>query len=291
MDIIVVYNKNDNEAFSKVHPQLSLLLKILAFDYNLLYFSSMKGFTRRSLIKPLHSNLPHGMPFNLAMFNRFGVSSKQASQYAKSGWFTRLGQGYYSFPNDKLDIHTCVKVFQNHVEGLHIAGRSALALQGVYHNLSFREQLLLWGDKRFLFPQWFTSLFTIRYTYSKLFEWKDDLSRKSLTTPPGLTEGLLVSVPERAVLEMLSEVGTHQGLEEARNIFDGLRNLRFDMLGRLLSCCTSIKTKRLFLTWAEETNIVNIDHLKQSYNIQTGSTKRWMKRLPDGTLLSLNFHG
>lgn len=251
----------------------------------------MKGFSRRSLIKTLHSSLPHGMPFDLATFQKAGVSSKQVAQYAKSGWFKRLGQGYYAFPNDRLEAHACVKAFQNHIQGLHIAGKSALALQGVYHNLNFREQLLLWGDKRFVFPTWFTSLFPIRYTYSNLFKWNDDLSKKSLTTPPGILEDLLVSVPERAVLEMLSEVGTHQGLEEARNIFDGLRNLRYDILGRLLSCCTSVKTKRLFLTWAEETNIVNSTKLQQEYKIQTGSSKRWMKRLEDGTLLSLKSYG
>jgi hypothetical protein len=97
----------------------------------------------------------------------------------------------------------------------------------------------------------------------------------------------MVSVPERAVLEMLSEVGNHQGLEEARNIFDGLRNLRLDVLGSLLACCTSIKTVRLFLIWADETNLVNVDELKKNYTIKTGSDKRWMKRLEDGTLLSL----
>jgi hypothetical protein len=251
----------------------------------------MKGFKRRSLIKALHSNLSHGIPIELATFKKFGVSSKQVAQYAKSGWFIRLGQGYYSFPNDELDIHACIKVFQHHVKGLHIAGKSALALQGVYHNLNFREQLVIWGEKRFVFPKWFLSLFSARYSYSKLFNWNDDLLTKSLTTPPECRPGLLVSVPERAVLEMLSEVGTHQGMEEARNIFDGLRNLRHDILGRLLSCCTSIKTKRLFLTWAEETNIVNSRNIQQEYNIQTGSTKRWMKRLKDGTLLSLKSYG
>ena len=251
----------------------------------------MKGSLKRSLIKPLYSSLSHGMPFDLATFKQFGVSSKQVAQYAKSGWFTRLGHGYYAFPNDKLDVHACIKVLQNHVEGLHVAGKSALALQGIYHNLNFREQLLLWGDKRFIFPKWFSSLFPVRYVYSRLFEWNDDLFKKSLTTPPGCSPNLLVSAPERAALEMLSEVGTHQGVEEARNIFDGLRNLRHDMLGRLLSCCTSIKTKRLFLTWAEETNIANSSKLQQEYNIQTGSTKRWMKRLEDGTLLSLRSYG
>ena len=67
-----------------------------------------------------------------------------------------------------------------------------------------------------------------------------------------MTEGLRVSVSERALLELLYDVGTHQGLEEARNLFEGLSNPGKEMLGRLLACCTSVKTVRLFLTAAPE---------------------------------------
>jgi hypothetical protein len=94
-------------------------------------------------------------------------------------------------------------------------------------------------------------------------------------------------VPERAVLELLSEVGTHQDLEEARNLFDGLRNLRIDVLGKLLASCTSVKTIRLFLTWARETSVVDVDRLLESQKIKTGSKSRWITRLKDGTLLTL----
>jgi len=58
---------------------------------------------------------------------------------------------------------------------------------------------------------------------------------------------------------MLYDAGTRQSLEEARNPFDGLRSPRKELLGQLLACCTSVKTVRLFLTWARETGIVNVD--------------------------------
>jgi hypothetical protein len=103
-------------------------------------------------------------------------------------------------------------------------------------------------------------------------------------------EHLKVSVPERAVLELLSEIGTHQDLEEARNLFDGLRNLRSDILGRLLACCASVKTVRLFLSWARETGIVDVDQLLKTHKISTGSKSRWISRMKDGTLLTLK-HG
>lgn len=251
----------------------------------------MRGLSRRSLIQPLHSALPHGEPFDVAVLKRVGVSAKQAARYVESGWLVRLGHGVYSFAGDELDLHSCIKLMQTTVNGLHVAGKSALALQGIRHNLG-RERILLWGDSRFELPEWFTSRFPARYSYSKLFDWPNEtLSKKSLTTPPGVTKNLKVSVPERAVLEMLSEVGNQQGMEEARNLFDGLRNLRQDTLGDLLACCTSVKAVRLFLTWARETQVVEVDTLLQNYTLPVGSDKRWISRLKDGTLLSLKPHG
>jgi len=82
-----------------------------------------------------------------------------------------------------------------------------------------------------------------------------------------------------------------KSLEEARNIFDGLRSPRKDLLGQLLSCCASVKAVRLFLTWARETSLVDVDALLEQYPVRTGSNTRWMSRLDDGTLLSLRPHG
>ena len=232
------------------------------------------------------------MPFDLAALESIGVSAQLAAHYAKSGWLDRLGQGVYAFAGDTLTPHGALKLLQTRVTGMHVAGRSALTLQGVRHNLATREALVLWGDMRFVLPVWFTSRFPSRYVSAKLFYWLDGtLASQSLTTPPGVTDGLRVSVPERAVLELLYEVGTHQGLEEARNLFDGLRNLRKDVLGELLQCCTSVKTVRLFQTWARETNVVDVQALQQQHTLPVGSDKRWITRMKDGNLLSLKPHG
>lgn len=47
-----------------------------------------------------------------------------------------------------------------------------------------------------------------------------------------------------------------------------------------------MKTVRLFLTWARETEVVNVDDLLARYPLRTGNNKRWMSQLSDGTLLS-----
>ncbi len=248
--------------------------------------------SRHSLIKQLQTSLLRGAPFDLRTLARLGVSAKLAAHYAATGWLVRLAQGVYAFPGDQLDAHATIKFLQTYVAGLHVAGKSALALQGVRHNLATREQWVLWGDVRFALPTWFTTRFPARYVSARLFDWQDqELAAKSLTTPPGVTEGLRVSVPERALLELLYDVGTRQGLEEARNLFEGLTNPRKEMLGRLLACCTSVKTVRLFLTWARETKVVDVDALQRHYTLPVGSDKRWMTRLKDGTLLSLKPYG
>ncbi len=83
-----------------------------------------------------------------------------------------------------------------------------------------------------------------------------------------------MAASERAVLEMLYEAGVKQSLEEARNIFEGLRPPRKGLLGQLLSCCVSVKAVRLFLTWARETSLVEVGALLEQYQVRTGSNAR-----------------
>ncbi|QIL43898.1 hypothetical protein G7045_06255 [Acidovorax sp. HDW3] len=248
--------------------------------------------SRHQLIKRLQTELPRGAPFDLATLATLGVSPQLAARYAEGGWLVRLAQGVYAFPNDDYGVYGALKFLQQRVPGMHVGGKSALAVQGVRHNLGSRDTLVLWGEARYTTPEWFTSRFPARYVHTRLFDWPDaSLDSKTLGTPPGLPDGLRVSFPERAVLELLYDAGTKQSLEEARNVFDGLRSPRKELLGQLLSCCTSVKAVRLFLTWARETGVVDVDDLVARHPLRTGSDKRWMSRLADGTLLSLKPHG
>lgn len=252
----------------------------------------MSESSRHQLIKRLQTELPRGAPFDLATLATLGVSPQLAARYAEGGWLVRLAQGVYAFPNDDYGVYGALKFLQQRVPGMHVGGKSALAVQGVRHNLGSRDTLVLWGEARYTLPTWFTTRFPARYVHANLFDWPDaSLDSKTLGTPPGLPDGLRVSSPERAVLELLYDAGTKQSLEEARNVFDGLRSPRKELLGQLLSCCTSVKAVRLFLTWARETGVVDVDDLVARHPLRTGSDKRWMSRLADGTLLSLKPHG
>ncbi|MCG1018830.1 MULTISPECIES: type IV toxin-antitoxin system AbiEi family antitoxin domain-containing protein [Burkholderiaceae] len=252
----------------------------------------MERIPRHQLIKRLQTNLPRGAPFDVATLNQLGVSSQLAARYVSSGWLVRLASGVYAFPNDDFNLHATLRFLQQRVPGLHVGGKTALAWQGVRHQVGRREPLVLWGDTRFALPSWFTSRFPARYMYARLFDWPDSpFAIQTLIAPPDVPAGVQVAVPERAVLELLYDVGVREGLDDAHAVFEGLRSPRKKLLGQLLACCTSVKTVRLCLTWARETNLLDVDALLAQFSLPTGSGRRWISQLPDGTLLVLRPHG
>ena len=79
----------------------------------------------------MESSLPRGAPFDLDALRRLGVSPYLAARYVRGGWLVRLGQRVYAFPGDELTVQGSVRLLQGRVAGLHLGGRTALALQGV----------------------------------------------------------------------------------------------------------------------------------------------------------------
>ena len=110
----------------------------------------------QNLIKKVQTEFPRGAPFDLEMLAAFGVSPKAAARYADAGWLVRLGRGVYAFPNDHFDVYSAIIFLQKKVPGLHLAGKSALDMHGIRHNLYVRKTHVLWGDGRFVLPEWFT---------------------------------------------------------------------------------------------------------------------------------------
>ena len=84
----------------------------------------------------------------------------------------------------------------------------------------------------------------------------------------------------------LSEVGVHQGIEEARNIMEGARSLRSEVLTTLLKNCRRVKVVRLCVSWAEELNLPWAAAAKTAAEKRSGHG-RWTHRLKDGTFLVL----
>ena len=240
---------------------------------------------RHKLIKTLQGAFPRGTPFDNRQLRKIGVSSALAHHYLKSDWLARLGRGVFMFPNDTLRQEDSLKFLSLHIEGFHVGGKTALAWRGVRHNLPAREPLSLWGDAKAILPTWFRERFPSRYTVRKLFSSKlpKDFGLQPLPEAPN---GVLVSVPERALLEMLSEVGVHQGVEEARNIMEGIRSLRMETLAMLLKNCQRVKVRLLCVRWAEELNLSWAPAARKAAGTRRAQS-RWSARLKNGTILNI----
>ena len=238
-----------------------------------------------SLIKSLQISEPRGFPLDSATLRRHGVSSALAHDYVKSGWLERLGRGVFMFAGDALKRDPSLGFLERKMPGLHVAAKTALTWHGFQQNVAHRETLILWGTHRSALPSWFLDRFPARYSTARLFddELPPDLGLASLPESP---DGPRVSTPERALLEMLSEVGVHQQLEEARSIMESVRQLRSRQLAVLLTHCRMIKAIRLCVTWAEELELPWAAKARDAAADHMGSS-RWVKRLKDGSTLIL----
>jgi hypothetical protein len=89
------------------------------------------------------------------------------------------------------------------------------------------------------------------------------------------------SEPERALLEMLSDVGVRQPLQAARELTQSTHALRANVLMGLLRLCVSIKTVRLCLSLGKELRLPWSSKLDPA-ELPLGSARPWVSRSSDG---------
>jgi len=107
-----------------------------------------------------------------------------------------------------------------------------------------------------------------------------------LSPLPESPNGPLVS--ERALLEMLSEIGLQQSIEEARHIKEAARSLRPEALRRLLQECVRVKVLRLCSRWADGLQRpCSSDARKAVAESRAVGQGGWTIRMKDGTTLIL----
>ena len=62
---------------------------------------------------------------------------------------------------------------------------------------------------------------------------------------------MILSTPERALLELLDELPARESFHQVDMLMEGLVNLRPGRMERLLTECQSVKAKRLFFFFAD----------------------------------------
>lgn len=239
--------------------------------------------TKRTKLNAFYSGTAPGAPLTSEDLAALGISADLAVHYVRAGWLVRLARGVFSRANDMLALHPSLVLLQRRIEGLHVGGKSALDWYGVRQYLSQQTLLHLYGWDAGRLPDWFTERFPAEYHRKRLF---DEQPGAQLHVAPfeQRSGAPMVSSPERALLEVLSDVGVRQPLQEARELAESSYSLRADVLRELLKRCTSVKTVRLCLHFGRELSLPWATKLTPA-DLPTGSDRAWVSRSAEGLLV------
>ncbi len=221
-------------------------------------------------LKKLYQLLPEGVVAPSAWLTSHGYSSQLLYKYVQSGWLEKLGHGAYIRPNSILQWQGVVLGLQR-LGGmdLHVGGLSALNLQGYAHYLTLGEdsRISLYGTGKL--PAWIDQIVSLSFDFHKklLFD-KTGLKQH----PSSIRDwDIVISSPERAILELLYQVGD-KGIDFtfAAEVFEGLTTLSPRLLNSLLDACKSRKVKRLFLFLADYYHFSWFKHLHKEIALGAG---------------------
>ncbi|MBV8036373.1 type IV toxin-antitoxin system AbiEi family antitoxin [Roseateles sp.] len=239
--------------------------------------------TGSSKLNALYTRLTPGTPLTSEDLAALGISADLAVHYVRAGWLTRLTRGVFCRPNEVLALHPSLMLLQRRFKGLHVGGKTALDWYGLRQYVAQQPVLQLYGWAAGHLPEWFTERFPAEYHRKRLFDERPDalLYVGPFEKRNGAPQ---VSGPERALLELLSDVGVRQPLQEARELVESAYSLRADVLRELLQRCTSVKTVRLCLQLGREASLPWVAKLDPA-QLPTGSSRPWVSQSADGLLV------
>jgi hypothetical protein len=222
-------------------------------------------------LKYLLEHVPPGFLVDTSWLASRNIDRKLAYWYLKRGWLEPVAQGVYRRPavtDENVSSRVGWKIAVISIQQLmgydvHLGGRTALTVQGFRHYLAFseKETIYLYGDS----PTWIKRLSTahefvtrsrslFRHTKVGVGEEQNFGGAEEPEEALSLNEKrwpLIVSSPERAILEMLNELPKSETFHIVDKLFEGLSNLRPDLLEELLGLCSSVKVKRYFFVFAD----------------------------------------
>jgi hypothetical protein len=249
----------------------------------------------------LEKHLPEGLVVDAAWLGKHGYSTSLRSQYVAAGWLEQPARRVYRRSRGAVNWQQVVISLQTLLEHpVAVGGRTALDQQGYAHYLAHKDQEVhLYGPKKP--PQWIHELrLGTHFFYHndrKLFSnapitaalssfdasnaknktADQHLARAGLMMKPwGQWEWpLVLSTPERAILELLDELPNRESFHQADMLMEGLTNLSPRRLQKLLADCRSVKVKRLFFFFADRHKHAWLKHL-DTKSIDFGAGKRML---------------
>lgn len=270
------------------------------------------GKQKERKINRLQHLLPEGLIVDAAWLERHGYPSPLRAKYVANGWLEQVARSVYRRPSSplkagdedqKLRWQAVVISLQTLLEHrLIVGGRTALELQGFAHYLATTgpREIHLYGEQKP--PGWFAKLpletrfvfHNARRLFRQSANHRDETFSRNVTGDKGIAGGasqgnfiqqpwgqwdwpLVMSAPERAVLELLDEVPERETFHQADVLIEGLTTLRPRRLRVLLVDCRSVKVKRLFFWFAERHNHPWLKQVDRK-GIDLGAGKRVLAR-------------
>lgn len=205
--------------------------------------------------------------------------------FIKSRQLETVKGGIYKREGTDISWPALVYFLQNQkASDLAVGGLSALELQHLSHYIPLSDQktVHLYGNGNL--PDWVNDVVPevqfLKHSITTFLGYQPDqstLDQLSKFTKKirinSRQEELIVSVPERAILEVLNEVPEKIGFEHAFELLQGLTSLSPRALQQLLELCHNFKIRRLFLWYAEKLNYPWLNRIDRS-RIELGSGNR-----------------
>ena len=207
--------------------------------------------------KPSHTQLANTLPDGLVVTRKWlkekGFNRTAVDYYVRSGKLVSVGRGAYRRPGPPLKWEHLVYSLQESGYTVHVGGRSALDHQGMAHYLPLGgiQAVELYGMTKL--PGWLGKPDSSVRLNARGNAGFNKLPDDALTTIPfGHWDWLLkFSTMELALFELLDDLNDESGFSLADKYFESATVLRPQLLNSLLERCKRIRTKRLFLWFAD----------------------------------------
>ncbi|MCG8314209.1 MAG: type IV toxin-antitoxin system AbiEi family antitoxin [Pseudomonadales bacterium] len=225
----------------------------------------------------LEHQLPDGQVVNRAWLQQHGFKGPLVDYYLRSGALKAVARGAYRRPGPPLKWEHIVYSLQELGLSVHVGGRSALELQGFAHYLPMQgvKQIHLYSADKL--PSWLDKMDTPYQFVVHKDNLIDSPVEGALTTKPfGHWDWpVYYATPELALLQLASQVSAESDFEMLDKLFEAATTLRPQLLMSLLLACHNIKTKRVFLWFADRHDFAWFNRLDLN-RLDLGSGKRML---------------
>jgi len=209
------------------------------------------GIRKDGKLNQLLQTAPEGVAIPSTWLTANGYTPQLVRKYVQSGWLKALGSRVYARTGQPVTWEGVLLGLQRlGALQLHLGGASSLSREGLAHYLSLGGESVVhvWGQDRP--PGWVEQVaLDVRWSFHRRRLFTRDPEEGWVALPTKVRDWTLRgSAPERAILEVLSEVDeTASSFTFAAELFEGLTTLRPSVVSALLQSCAHNKAKRLFL--------------------------------------------